>query len=278
MKIGIALGGGGVRGLAHVLALEVIDACGIKPVAITGTSMGAIIGAMYASGLSAREIRAVIDEHIITKGETLSEIYRKKENLVKWLSAVRPTRSKGGLLKANGFLHYLLDEIKIDTFDELSIPLDVIATDFHRGEAVVFNRGELLPAIQASMSIPGIFAPVKHNGQILVDGGVVNNLPYTMLSGKCDVTIAVDVAPTRCASDSGAPNMIEATLGMFDILVETITDSMLEEKPPTIYVHPRLVGIRTLEFEKIEDVLEQSKPAMKEFQENLTELLATQGE
>jgi NTE family protein len=275
VKVGVALGGGGVRGFAHVLALETIDACGLIPTALAGTSTGAIIGALYASGRSGKEIREVVEQHIITRSYGLKAIYRKKGNLLKWLSAVRPAWKGRGLLKADGFLQYLIEEIGISTFEELKIPLHVTATDFYRGEPVVFNTGELLPALRASMSIPGIFVPVEHNGKILVDGGVVNNLPYDLLVDKCDVTIAIDVAPTREVEEAKPPNIIDATLGMFDIMVDRVTECRIKERPPTIYVRPKLVGIRTLDFEKMEFVLEQAQPAMEEFKTKLEQVLKT---
>lgn len=263
MKFGVALGGGGVRGLAHIPALEAIDEFGIKPVMLAGTSMGAIIGAMYASGLSGKEIRAIIDRHTIAKGKPLSNIYRKMENLIRWLSAVRPTRTRSGLLKADGFLHYLLQEIHVDTFEELKIPLQVVATDFYRGEAVVLSSGPLLPALQASMSIPGIFAHVEYDGKILVDGGLVNNLPYDLLVDRCDVSIAIDVAPSRDTENTKPPQMIDAILGMFDILVDKVTEAKLAEQAPTIYIRPKFVGIRTLEFDKAESVFRQAAPEIQ---------------
>lgn len=277
MKTGVALGGGGVRGLAHVLALETIDGCGISPKALAGTSMGAIIGALYASGRSGKDIRELVERHMVFRGDGIREIYRKKEALLKVLTALRPAWKKSGLLRADGFLHYLLDEIQADTFEDLKIPLRVVATDFYRGEAVVFDSGPILPAIKASMSIPGIFVPVEHEGRILVDGGLVNNLPYDLLAGECDATIAVDVAPTREPDESGAPNIIDATLGMFDILVERVVARGLEDRPPTVYVHPKLVNIRTLDFEKIKVVFEQARPAMAPFKAALEKALKDYG-
>lgn len=273
LKIGVALGGGGVRGLAHIPALEVIDDCGIKPAALAGTSMGSIVGALYAGGLSGREIRALVEDHIITRDDKLADIYRKKAELLKWLSAVRPSLGNRGLLRADGFLHYLLEQIGADQFEDLTIPFSVMAADFYRGAPAVFDQGPLLPAIRASMSIPGVFVPVELDGRVLVDGGVVNNLPYDLLWKDCDIVIAIDVAPTRDPNENDVPNLIDATLGMFDILVDRVTDAMREERPPTLYVRPTLIGIRTLEFDKIDDVLEQAQPAMEDLRDRLRQLL-----
>jgi len=273
MKVGVALGGGGVRGLAHVLALEAIDVCGIRPTMIAGTSMGAIIGAVYASGRSGQEIREDIQQRFIT--ENFKDIYRKKGDLIKWLSTVRLSWGRNGLLRADGFLQYLLEEIQVDTFEELQVPLRVVATDFHSGQPFLFQSGELRPAMLSSMSIPGIFVPVTHEGHMLVDGGVVNNLPYDLLEPECDVTVAIDVIPPRAPAlqDEREPNLIDITLGVFDILVQRVTDAKLEKHPPTIYIRPNLSGNRMLDFEKAGTVFDQAAPAMDVLREKLTNLL-----
>lgn len=272
-KVGLALGGGGARGMAHVLALETIDACGVAPVVLSGTSMGSIIGALYASGLSGTEIRERVAKHMITEEDTFKDVLAKRADLLKWLGAVRLEFGKGGFLRADGFLGFLLEEIRATTFEELAIPLHVVATDFWSGKPVVFSSGELLPAIKASMAIPGVFSPVAFDGKVLVDGGVVNNLPYDIIADQCDYTIAVDVAPTRRPGSSQIPNMIDSVLGMFDILVEAAIESRMERAPPTVYVRPELVDVRTLDFDKIESVYEQSRPAMAMLKSELEKLL-----
>jgi NTE family protein len=271
--VGVALGGGGVRGLAHVPALATIEACGIRPAVLAGTSMGAIIGALYASGKSAKDLCGIVEHHIIGRDDRIKDIYAKKDSLLKWLTSVRLAWKGSGLLEADGFLRHLLDQMNASRFEDLKIPLHVVATDFYSGESVVFNRGPLLPALKASMSIPGIFVPVEHEGRILVDGGVSNNLPFDLLAPRCDVTIAIDVAPTREINDAEPPNMLDATLGMFDMLVERITTSMVLAQPPHVYFHPRLVGIRVLDFDKAEDVLEQTEQAIGEFKKMLAKQL-----
>ena len=271
--IGLALGGGGVRGMAHLLALEALDDCNVQPCAIAGTSMGAIIGALYASGLTGAEIRAGVDRHIIRKSDDFKDILAKKSDLLKWLKLATPTLRRGGFLNADGFLHYLLELIEVRTFEELKIPLSVVATDFWSGEAVVFNSGELLPALKASMAIPGVFAPVTIDDQVLVDGGVANNLPYDIIADHCDFSIAIDVAPTRRPGDkkdkNKVPGMLDSVLGMFDILVEQTVRHRMMVTPPSLYLQPKICGVRTLDFDQIEVVFEQATPAMKKFRQQL---------
>lgn len=273
--VGCALGGGGVRGLAHVLALETIDACGIRPTMMAGTSMGAIIAAFYAAGWSGERIHAFIDQHIIAQGDSLRTIYPKRKGLLKWMSAFGLSLRGHGLLKAERMLKYLLTSIEAETFEDLALPLRVVATDFHTGEARVFSEGPLLPAILASISIPGIFVPVTYEGHILVDGGVVNNLPYDLLAEDCAYTIAVDVIPEPEEASAESPNMVDAILGMLDVMVAEITAQKLERQPPSVYHCPRLSGIRTLDFFKAGEVLAQAEPNMVDFRQALEALPRT---
>lgn len=273
-SVGVALGGGGVRGFAHVPALETIDACGIVPAAVAGTSMGALIGALYASGKSGREIRRIVEEHSLTPEDGLKEIFAKKDALLGWLRAVRLSWKGTGLLRADGYVRFLIEQMDAETFADLAIPLLVVATDYYSGEPFVFDKGPLRPALMASMSIPGVFVPVEHEGRLLVDGGVSDNLPYDFLVDACDVTVAVDVAPTRDPAEEEEPGLIDATLAMFDILVDRLTQARVQAHPPSVYVHPRIAGVRVLEFEKSQDVLSQAEPAMSEFRERLLDAVS----
>lgn len=274
-KIGIALGGGGVRGLAHIPALEILDFYGITPHAITGTSMGAIIGALYASGLSGAEIRTHVEQHIITNNDNVKDIFNKAPDLLKWLSMVSLDMSRGGFLKTDGFLKHLFSIIHATTFEELAIPLQIVATNLKTGKEVVFSSGKLMPAIQASMAIPGIFSPAIINDQMLVDGGIVNNVPYNLLPHSCDYTIAIDVAPAHPVTLEEIPNSLDAILNMFDLLVEKVMENRRKKSDVSLYIHPHLTDIRVLDFNKIESVFTQSESAMLFLKQELKKTLNT---
>ena len=141
MKVGIALGGGGVRGLAHVSILQVLDDLHMRPAVIAGTSMGAIVGALYASGMSASEIRDNIERRLILKNDTWRDVIEKREDLLKWVSAFKPDFSGSGLINAQGILNFLLDQIKVGSFEDLEIPLLVVAADYWSAEEVIFEKG-----------------------------------------------------------------------------------------------------------------------------------------
>jgi NTE family protein len=277
MKIGIALGGGGVRGLAHVPLLQVLEDMNIRPEIIAGTSMGAIIGALYASGMTAQEIRENVERLLILKDDTWRDVLQKRDGLFKWVHAFKPNFSGTGLIDAQGMLSYLLEEVKADSFDDLEIPLLVVAADYWSAEEVVFEKGELLPALQASMAVPGVFSPVAVEGRTMVDGGVVNLVPYDLLVGRADFIIAVNVSRVRVASGPEIPNALETVLGSFDIMQATMLNDKLNRLKPDVYVWPQIAEVRMLDFGKIEEVFAQTAPAAEQLRQELEEVLPKAG-
>ncbi len=262
MKIGLALGGGGVRGLAHIPVLEMLDDLGIRPSMIAGTSMGAVVGALYASGMSGKEIRERISRHLILKADTWRDIIAKKDHLLKWVTAFSAEFPRGGFINTQGFFEYLFFEIKKRTFEALEIPLLVIAADYWTAEEIVFEAGDLLPALQASMAVPGVFAPVSIGGRVLVDGGVVNQLPYDHLLGRCDFTMAVDVSKVRSPGKHEIPGALESVLGAFNIMQASALAQKMKHLKPDIYVQLEIQGVRMFDFGKAEEVFLQAAPAV----------------
>ena len=272
-KIGLALGGGGVRGLAHISVLEVLDDLDYKPSVIAGTSMGAIIGALYASGLSGKDIRKLVRQHLISKDDKWRDVIDKRADILKLISAFAPAHERGGIIKADKFYNHLFGEIGKTTFEELKIPLIVIATDYWTAEEVVFKTGELLPAIKASAAIPVVFAPVSIEERILVDGGVVNVVPYEHVMELCDVTIAVDVSGMPPHKHE-VPTLIESALGTVRIMQTASLAAKMKCLQPDIFVHPGIHDIKLLDFNKVEEVFKQSAPAMEELRAKIAKLKA----
>ncbi len=272
MKIGLALGGGGVRGLAHILVLEALDDLGIQPGVIAGTSMGAIIGALYASGMSGKEIRERISSNLILKDDTWRDIVAKKSNLLKLVKSFSSEIPRGGFINTQGFFEYLFSEIKKRTFEELEIPLLVIAADYWTAEEIVFEKDELLPALQASMAVPGVFTPISHAGRVLVDGGVVNLVPYDRLIERSDFTIAVDVSKVRSPGKKEIPGALESVLGAFNIMQASALAEKMKIRKPDIYVQTEIQGIRMLDFGKTEEVFQQAAPAIALLKKQLKDL------
>ncbi len=277
MKVGLALGGGGVRGLAHISILEALDDLGIKPSIIAGTSMGAIIGALYASGMSGKEIRKLINSHLILKDDTWRDIIAKKKDLLKWATAFSVEFQRGGFISAHGFLEYLVSKIKKRTFGDLKVPLLVIAADYWTAREIVFDTGELIPAIQASIAVPGVFAPVSIAGKVLVDGGIINPVPYDHLLERAEFTIAVDVSKVHNPGKHKIPSALESVLGAFNIMQASAIAEKMKYCKPDIYVRPEFQGLRMFDFSKIEEVFLQAAPAVDLLRKQLKSIVVEQG-
>lgn len=175
-KIGVALSGGGIRGLCHAGVLKALDEVGIKPEIISGVSAGAVVGALYADGYTPDEI-ALMFEHISFRQMTE---FRKAD---------------GGIFTIDAFERHLRKNLRAKTFEELSIPLRIVATDLDNGKSITFTEGNLLKPIIASCSVPVLFAPKKIEGVNYVDGGVLKNFPVSTIRTDCEKVIGINASP-----------------------------------------------------------------------------------
>ncbi len=273
-KIGVTLGGGGAKGFAHIPILEAFDELGVKPYCMSGTSIGAIVAALYASGHSAADMAEIIRELIIPKDVSIKELFRSKDTL-KILNLLDPDFSfkPQGLLRGEKILGYLLEHMQVSTFEELRIPLTTVATDFWRMEPVVSDAGELQPAVHASMAIPYLFTPVMDGDRVLVDGGLTNNVPLDLLCPQCDIRIAVDIMGTTSNALDKVPSARDAVFHTYQVMMNATTQEKLANHPVDIYVQPPLVGIDILDFHKPWEIYEQAQAAKEGFKRQLDALL-----
>lgn len=267
LRLGLVLGGGGARGLAHIPVLELLDKMKIRPCCIAGTSIGAVMGALYASGLSGLEIRSLVQDTIVGKDDSPFEKLKDIKRLVKFLDIdfLGP-----GIFKGDSIMKYLYDAIKIDNFDDLEIPLKVVTTDFWGSSQVVISSGSLLQGIKASMGLPGLFTPVKYGDQILIDGGGVNPVPWDVLD-ECDVVVAVDVLGYAESVSDSSPNAVKAVLDMFDIMQKSIVEARRQSGSPDIYIKPEIINIGILEFNRAEEIYACAETACSELKKELME-------
>ncbi|HRZ96912.1 MAG TPA: patatin-like phospholipase family protein [Paludibacter sp.] len=175
-KIGIALSGGGIKGLCHAGVLKALEEKNIKPDIISGVSAGAIVGALYADGYTPDEI-AELFEDISFRQMTNFHI------------------PDGGLFRIDAFEDFMSRTLRAKTFEELKIPLRIVATDLDKGQSVTFTEGDLIDPIIASCSIPILFIPKKINGVNYVDGGVLKNFPVSTISDECEKVIGINASP-----------------------------------------------------------------------------------
>ena len=255
-RIGLALGGGGAKGLCHIAFLKALDEMGLRPSVIAGTSIGAIIGGFYAAGVS---------------GAQMEEILRKVRvlDINKMVDFSGPLTS--AFLKGKGVERFFHKHIPAQRFKDLHIPLKVVATDFWRRREVVFTSGELIPAIRASMSIPGLFKPVKDGNTVLVDGGAVNPLPYDTIRTECDVLIAIDVSGAKTSPGRNKmPSFVESIMSSFQIMQRSIVEHKMQISKPDIYIKPELKNIRVLEFYRYAEIMRGVKDDVEQFKHEVS--------
>jgi NTE family protein len=273
-KIGLALGGGGAKGLAHILMLEAFDELGVKPAAIAGTSIGAAIAALYASGLAAHEIHEVVNA-LAPPNRARGHISRRffRADIMGMIGRIDPGIGARGLMRGEKFLSFFYKSLRATTFEELEIPLTIVAADFWRREQVVFDSGDLWMPLKASMALPWIFAPVVYHDRVLIDGGTVNPVPYDLLPEDCDVTVAIDVLGARVKKAGKKPSLLDGIFNAFQIMEKTIVEEKLKRRPCDIYIRPEIVDVRVLEFFRRDLIYRQAAPAKDELKRRLAKVL-----
>ncbi|MBK5536354.1 patatin-like phospholipase family protein [Pseudomonas sp. TH08] len=272
-KVGLVLSGGAARGLAHIGVLKALEEQGIKIDAIAGTSMGAVIGGLYASGYKIDELEKLalnIDwQQALSDAPPREDVpFRRKQDdrdfLVKQKLSFRDDGSLGlplGVIQGQN-LALLLESLLAHTsdtrdFDKLPIPFRAVATDIANGEKVVFRKGHLPQVIRASMSIPAVFAPVELDGRLLVDGGMTDNIPLDVAREMgVDVAIVVDIGtPLR--------NRKQLTT-VVDVLNQSITlmtrrnseEQLAALKPTDVLVQPALAAYGVTDFGKAQEMID----------------------
>jgi NTE family protein len=272
--IGLALGGGGARGLAHILVLEALDELGVVPDSIAGTSIGAIYGAGYASGLSAKHLRAHTEEVLSSRVELVRQLFSARAVPVSKFLSFLPIRTS--LFDAQQLMDLLLPAKIAHDFAALKIPLQVVATDFYAQEQTVFTSGPLRPAVAASMALPAIFTPVVINGRALVDGGLVNPLPFDLLSAASDITIAIDVSGAPNADATNAqPSALDVLMSSSQIFQRTIVREKLRATRPDIYLDCPVGDFSVLDFHRFKDVLAAAAPVKDKLKRQLGLILSS---
>ena len=252
-RIGLALGGGGIRGVAHIAYIKALEEQGLRPSIISGTSSGAIVGAMYAGGMTPDEILVSLRSAVSFKGSKAG-------------GGIRMERKAGGMAVtvARRKLMGLLPKTR---FEELDIPLKVVATNFHTLKERVFEFGELLPAIMASVSLPSTFIPQVVDGEYYVDGGATNIVPFDIIRDECDILIAIDVSLVRPAKLK--PTLKNASHATWAATQEAYINTKLKLCSVDVFERPTFDSISTMEFFKLGKVYDQAMSYVPGFIEKL---------
>lgn len=270
MRIGVALGSGAARGLAHIPYIEAMDELGLKPAIIAGSSIGALIGSGWANGMTGAELR----EHAYSVLGSLQQIAttlwnRNRPNLKQMLA-------DGLSMQVNsvGIANAFLPDGFPDDFADLKVPFHVVATDFYAWKEVVFDSGPVRPAIAASMAIPSLFRPVSVNGSYFIDGGVTNPLPLGIIAGKCDVLVGIDVHRTPELLDpSREPSIADSAIVATEIMSQKLVDATVLQYPPDVYVRAEVGPFGGREFWRVREIVENATADKDRFKRAVSDAL-----
>ncbi len=284
--IGLVLGGGGARGAAHVGVLEILERERVPICVIAGTSMGAVVGSLYAAGYRSAEIGAILESvrwsDLFTDDPIRTELpIRRKEDQFRYLLDFRLGFRDGritlprGAIQGQKFMlmlrRLLLPTWDINDFDRLPIPFRAVATDIETGEPVVFASGDLAEAVRASLSVPGAFAPIRVDGRLLVDGGLVNNVPIDVARAMgATRLIVVDVsAPLLRTDDLGSP--VAVTLQMISVLINQRTNAVLAQlEPDDLLVRPAMPDLSSSQFDRAPEAISAGREAAEALRESIS--------
>lgn len=234
MKTGLVLSGGGARGIAHLGIIQALNEEGVKFDFISGTSAGAIIGALYSAGMSIEEILKVITD-------------------LKTFQLLKPAFTWNGILKMEVVDKFLQKYLPVDDFSSLKIPMYIAATNLRTGTSDIFYKGKLRSAICASSCIPVLFDPVEYNGELYIDGGVLNNLPVNAIRNKCDIIIGCHSNPVDVNfKPKNARFVMERALMM------AITKNAYQQKEDCdIFIEPKgLEPFKVMDLNKAREIYE----------------------
>ena len=241
-RLGLALGGGGARGFAHVGVLQVLEEAGIKTDLVVGTSAGSLVGALHASGKTGAQLQRI--------AETMEE-----STITDW---ALPFLNRG-VLRGEALARYVSNQTQGRKIEDLPIRLGIVATDLNLGEGVLFQRGDTATAVRASSAVPSVFLPVRINNRDYVDGGLVAPVPvrYAREMGA-EVVLAIDISTTP--EGSQAESMLQILLQTFNIMGKSI--KALELKEADVVVRPSLGGVSSADFNARLRAIEAGRAAM----------------
>ncbi|MBV8030819.1 MAG: patatin-like phospholipase family protein [Betaproteobacteria bacterium] len=278
-RIALALGSGSARGWAHIGVIRALEKAGIRPDMVCGTSIGALVGAAYAAGELDRLERFVL-------GLGMREVV-----------GFMDVGLAGGVLKGDRLIEYFRREFADRPIEELPTPFAAVATSLTNGAEAWLRSGSTLQAVRASIALPGLFAPVRSEGRLLVDGGLVNPVPVSLARAMgADLVIAVDLAsdilgrrfradteappagaewlrklrenlgalmPAASADDLPMPSVVDVLASCMDIVQVRVARSRLAGEPPEVTIAPRMAHLRLLDFHRAKEAIEEGHRAVE---------------
>jgi len=256
-KVGVALGGGGAKGFAHIAYLQAMDEMGIKPSCIAGTSMGSIIGALYAIGYTPEKILDALDS-LTAKRLTAPGLLSRLQYLPPSLAASFAKRLLRGFFGEK-------------TFEDTEIPLKTVAVNFHTLEEKVFSSGLVLDGVMASIALPGFFPPYQCGGQYYIDGGAVNIVPFNTLRDECDILIAIDVCTQRTNREL-TPTAQNAYIATWNAASALLLNYQFESGQIEIVERPEFPDTGITQFDQYKKVYSDALSGIADFKEKLARM------
>jgi len=240
-KIGLVLGPGGAKGLAHIGVLKALIENKIPIDVITGISMGAIVGGFYASGMGIDEIERV----------ALETNFKALVNRISFNRVIRESILKGAKIR-----NFIESNLKAKKIEDFKIPFGCCATNLVNGEEIIFTKGEAAFAIDASSTLPGIFKPIEYKGMFLVDGGLVNPLPIDLAKKLgAEIIICVDVL-SKFSINTTKPNLLNSALNTINAFEKRLAGFTIEKYGAEVVIQPDLKGYRAYQFNKAKEMIE----------------------
>ncbi len=259
-KFGLALGGGGARGLCHIAFIQAMEELGVRPSIVSGTSIGAVIGAFCAAGVSGQRMEELVDSVGLLQLSRMADFSLFGQH---------------GLVKGRRVADFLKKNLPVKTFEELPIPLKIVATDFWNSHEAVFDSGDLIEAIRASISVPGVFTPVLVKDRVYVDGLLFNPVPYDIIRDQCEVLAAIDVSGRfTCTKADPLPSIFETIMGTIHVMETSMMENKLKVSRPDMYLKPDLHNIQILDFHKKEEIMESARPEVRRFKGELEAMMS----
>lgn len=259
-SVGLALGGGGARGCAHIGVIKALEEAGIEISYIAGTSIGALVGGVYASG----------------KLQSLEDFVLGMD-VKKVLFNLDPAISNQGILKGEKVKKLLTERFAAELIENTQIPFTAVAVELETGKEVHLQSGNLVEAIRASISIPGIFVPVKVGDVYLVDGGLLNPMPVDVVREMgSEVVVAVDLNNSirNLPEKRSKPNMIDVLGNTITVMQKKITDGNIKSDSPDFLLQPDLANIQLFDFQLAESMIDEGYKVTQAIIPQLQELLS----
>lgn len=258
MRVSLALGGGGARGLAHVHVLEALDELGIRPVEIAGSSIGALMGTAYASGMSGRDIRDYTLSIWSRPREVLSAVWRMRQVAPTGIPLLKPRMVD---IDAERTLRAFMPTSWPDRIEDLDIPMSITVTDFYDQQGFAVRSGPLIEWLAAGIAIPAVFCPRQWDDRVLVDGGIANPVPFDVLGeavAPADIVLAVDVIGKPVRHTRRLPNKREQLFGASQIMMRNAIRAKAARGGVDILLCAPVDGVGVLDFPHARAILDQT--------------------